>query len=59
MPHVMWNISMGDQKQERVQEVVARYILDVDKPDRLSPLIEQVLLLGPVLARKTLGYINS
>lgn len=39
--HTMWNISVADQKQERVQELTARYILEVHKPDRLSPLIDR------------------
>ncbi|NML45237.1 hypothetical protein HHL11_15895 [Ramlibacter sp. G-1-2-2] len=39
--HVMWNISMADQKRERIQKVTAAYILDVHRPERLSPLIER------------------
>lgn len=39
--HIMWNISMADQKRERIQKVTAAYILDVHRPERLSPLIER------------------
>ena len=39
--HIMWNISMTDQKRERIQKVTAAYILDVHRPERLSPLIER------------------
>ncbi len=42
--HVMWNISVADQKRERVQQLTARYILDVHKPDQLPKQIERFRL---------------
>lgn len=39
--HIMWNISLADQKRERIQKLTAPYILDVHRPESLSPLIER------------------
>lgn len=42
--HVMWNISLADQHRERIPQVTAAYILDVHRPERVSPLIERFLV---------------
>lgn len=39
--HIMWNISLADQRREHIQKLTAPYILDVHRPERLSPLIER------------------